>query len=908
MKSHPLKVERELRGWSQARVAEAVGTNTRTVIRWEQGQTIPYPYYRERLCELFGKNARELGLLADESSDVEQNAHEEMREAELAQNEQPTIPLTAAAPSIDPAPSTTEAFWKVPPVFMPLIGRAREIEEIKALLTTPDVRLVTLSGAGGIGKTRLSIQLAHEMWAQFPGGICFVGLTAVNDPAQVMPIIARELDLPDESIPAQERVQKFLRHRQMLLVLDNFEQVAQAAPELEQALAACPLVKMLVTSRVVLRIALEYQYRLSPLAVPGTKQLPDSAAIAQYPAVELFVQRARTIMPSFAVTEANAGTLAKICARLDGIPLAIELAAARVKLLPPEALLPRLSRSLHLLTRGLSTLPQRQQTLRSTIQWSYDLLDAGEQRLFRLLSVFAGGFSLEIAESFFAIIIERDENSPLDALDALDGLDSLIDKSLLQPAVALDETGEARLEMLETIREYGRERLLEEGEMELARAAHAECYLRFSEQAAQELSGQQQAVWLERLEREEGNLQTVMEWMLADIAAPLPRQKARSRKEMALRLVNALGRFWLTRGYLNEGWQFTEQALAASQGEEITPVLVRARVLASQLIMRLGNLERAETLLEQGIKNYRELQDTSHLADALRALGWIAHQKNQPARAYELYEQSLALFKECDNQRGIANTLLNMAFIVQTQGNYEQAALLLEEVVTRQRALGNKVGITSALYQLAQVLFGAQEHPPFDRIRPLLDEGLTLAEEVGDRRGAASIKGLAGWVAFSQGNLAEAGHLLKDFLRFYKDGGDRQITGQYLTILAEVVAAQGDESAARSLLKESMAIGKELGGNNEIVANTLEVMARLLLAQPNYARAAQLCAVAARLREEIQVPMMPGQLAIHERLLAQARKALGEQIFTSLWEESYELSPDEVWYAWQAEILRYNGR
>ena len=905
MKSHPLKIERELRGWSQAKVAEAVGTNTRTVIRWEQGQTIPYPYYRERLCALFGKNARELGLLEDETGDVEQDAQEEPHDAGQPPNEQPAAAPTAATLTIDSAPSPAEALWKVPPVFMQLVGRAREIEEIKALLTAPDVRLVTLSGAGGIGKTRLSIQLAHELWPLFADGICFIGLTAVSDPAQVMSIIARELDLPDESIPAQERLQKFLRNRQMLLVLDNFEHVAQAAPELEHVLAVCPHVKMLVTSRVVLRIASEYQYRLSPLAVPGTKHLPDRATIAQYPAVELFVLRARTIMPSFAVTEANAAALAKICARLDGIPLAIELAAARVKLLPPEVLLPRLSRSLHVLTRGLSTLPERQQTLRNTIQWSYDLLTAGEQHLFRLLSVFAGGFSLEIAESFFAIIAEDQQNSPFDALDALDGLDSLIDKSLLQPAVALDDTGEARLEMLETIREYGRERLLEEGEMELARAAHAECHLRLAEQAAQgpATASQSQAAWLERLEREYGNFQTAMEWMLAGDSSPLPQQKTRNHKAMALRLVSALGWFWLTRGYLSEGWQFTEQALQASQGEEATAILARACTLASQMIMRLGNLERAETLLEQGIKNYRELQDTSNLADALRALGWIAHQKSQPARAYDLYEQSLALFKQCDNRRGIANTLLNMAFIVQTQGNYRQAAILLEEVIARQRALGNKTGILNALYQLAQILFGAEEYPPFDRIHSLLDEGLALAEEVGDRRGAASIKGLAGWVAFGQGNVAEARRLLEDFLHFYKDGGDRQIMGQYLTILSEVVTAQGDEDMARSLLEESMTIGRELGGNNEVVVSALEGLARLAIAQENYARAVQLWAVATRWREEIQTSMMPSQLTDHERALAQARKTLGEQTFTSIWEASYRLSPDEVWAAQQAKII-----
>ncbi|MGH2495124.1 MAG: ATP-binding protein [Ktedonobacteraceae bacterium] len=886
MKPHPLKVERELRGWSQARVAEAVGTNVRTVIRWEQGQTIPYPYYRERLCALYGKNARELGLLAD--------TEEAASELEQRQNEQPAL-LTATEPThSDPIRSPSEPLWKVPPVLMPLVGRAREIDEIKALLTTAEVRLVTLLGAGGIGKTRLSVQLAHEMWPLFAGGICFVALTAVNDPAQVVPTIARELNLQDESVSPFERAQRFLGDKQALLVLDNFEQVAQAAPELEQLLAACPRVKMLVTSRVVLHIASEYQYRVSSLSVPGLKHLPDSAGIAQYAAIELFVQRARTIIPTFQVNDANAVALAKICARLDGIPLAIELAAARIKLLPPEALLPRLSNSLQVLTRGVSTLPERQQTLRNTIRWSYDLLNAGEQRLFRLLSIFTGGLSLETAEFFFTLVADGEENS---LTSSLDSLDSLIDKSLLQPAVASDAWGEPRLEMLETIQEYGRERLLEHGEMEFARMAHAECYLHFAEKAAQELQGLQQTMRLVRLDREYSNIHAAMEWMLGDEITPSPHssQQLPARKEMALRLVNALMWFWLSRGYLNEGWRFAEQALARYQEKAATPILARAYVLASQMIMRLGNLDRAEVLLEQGIAGYRELRDESNLAEALRASGWIAHQKNQSARAYDLYEQSLALFKQHDNRQGIANTLLNMAYITQTQGNYEQARILLEEVVARQRTLSNKWGILNALYQLAQVLFGAEEHPPFDRIHALLNEGLALAEELGDTRGAASMKGLAGWVTFSQGNLPEGRHLVEDCLRFYKEGGDRQITGQYLVTLGEIVMAQGDEDAARSLFEESMAIGKEMGEKNETVAAALEGMAGLAAAQENHAWAVQLWAVAERWREEIQTPIMPGQRIIHERAMEQLRVLLGAETFTTLWEKGSTLSPDEVW-------------
>ncbi len=895
IKTHPLKMERELRGWSQAKVAEAVGTNIRTVIRWEQGQTLPFPFYRERLCALFGKNARELGLLTDSD---EHSGEQDTFQSERPEHAVSELPLAHSTPD----PSTT--FWKVPPVLLPLIGRSGEIAEIKALLTSPEVHLLTLLGTGGIGKTRLSIQLAHEIWPLFADGICFVALTAVGDPEQVVPSIAHELNLSDESIPPVERVQRFLRDRQMLLVLDNFEQVVQAVTALEQLLVACPCVKILVTSRVVLHSALEQQYRLSPLAVPDLHNLPDSVSIAQYPSIALFVQRASTLLPTFQVTAANAATLADICVRLDGVPLAIELAAARIKLLPPHMLLPRLSQSLQVLTKGQPTLPARQQTLRNTIRWSYDLLDADEQHLFRLLSVFVGGFTLGIIESMFAGVMEGTRGS---MTTALDGLDSLIDKSLLQlaePSDELEEQGEPRLEMLETIREYGRECLLEHGEMEFARQKHAWCYLKLAEEAAQELQGTQQMKWLERLEQEHGNLQAAMEWMMEQANAPCTLQGTTDRNIMALRMGNASGTFWLSRGYLAEGWRFMEQALGAYKGEA-TPVLASAYVFAAQLIMRLGNLERAEMLAARGIESYRVLGDRANLAGALRMAGWIAHQRNQVARAYSLYEQSLALFKELDLHRGVAYTMLNMAFILQRQGDCVQAAIMLEEVVIRQRALKNKAGIVNALYQLAQVLFGAEEHPPVQRIRSLLNEGLEMAEELGESRGAASIRGLAGWVAFSQGSLTEARSLVEECLRFYKQGGDREITGQYLAILGEIVTAEGDYKTARSLFEESLAVEKELGERTEIAAVALEGIAQLAIRQGDHRWAVRLWAIAAQVREEIQVAMMPGQRPAHERAVEQARLFLGDKAFTALWNDGQALSVDEVWSA-RHRILPYS--
>jgi predicted ATPase/DNA-binding CsgD family transcriptional regulator/transcriptional regulator with XRE-family HTH domain len=879
-KPHPLRIERELRGWSQAKVAEAIGTNVRTVIRWEQGKTLPFPFYRERLCALFGKNARELGLLAERDEyphdlDTFQGNHE----SELS------LPHSA------PAPSTS--FWKVPPVLSPLIGRVREMNEIQALLTSVEVRLLTVLGTGGIGKTHLSIQLAHNVSPLFADGICFVDLTAVSDPEQVLSLIAHELNLPDEHIPSYERVQRFLHEKQMLLILDNFEQVVQAAPVLERLLAACPYVKMLVTSRIVLHSAMERQYRLSPLTVPDLQHLPDSTAIGQCASVELFAQRASTIQPTFHVTEANAVALAEICVHLDGVPLAIELAAARIKLLPPHVLLPRLSQSLQVLTKGLPTLPARHHTLRDTIRWSYDLLNADEQHLFRLLSVFVDRFTIQAIESIFASVMEGTTKS---MTTALDGLDSLIDKSLVQLAEPEDEAGEPQLAMLETIREYGRECLLKRGEMGLARRSHAEYYLQLAEEAAQELQGEQQSKWLDRLDQEHGNLHAAMQWMLELPDAPGTGSETTNRINLALRMGSALGMFWSSRGYLDEGWKFMEQALSSYEGE-VMPVLASAYGIASQLIMHLGNVDRAEILIERSIEGYRALGDRANLARVLRSAGWIAHQRGQIARAYSRYEESLALFRDLDDHKGIAYTMINMAFILQTQGDCAQAATMLEEVITLQRALKNKAGIANTIYQLAQVLFAAEEHPPIKRIRALLDEGLELARELRSSRDVASLQGLSGWVAFSQGNLAEARRLMEDCLRFYQQGGDREITGQYLAILGEIVTAQGDYRKARALFEESMAVGKELRSKTETTALALEGMAQLAILQENHPWAVRLLSVAAHLRATIQVAILPGQRPAYERKVEQARIFLGEKAFSVLWDEGATLSPDEVWDA-----------
>jgi predicted ATPase/DNA-binding SARP family transcriptional activator len=554
---------------------------------------------------------------------------------------------TSAARWLRIPPTAAVVQHNLPVQRTPLLGREREVAAVCHLLLREEVGLVTLIGPAGIGKTRLGQQIATELLDDFPDGVFFVDLAPIRDPALVAAAIAQVLGVREaQGLPLIESLKAYLRPRQLLLLLDNFEQVLPAASTVAELLAAAPHMKGLVTSRVVLRLRGEQEFPVPPLA-------PDAA-------VELFVQRARAARPDFAVTDEYAPLLAAICQRLDGLPLAIELAAVRIKLFSPAALLSRLERRLPLLTGGARDLPARQQTLRDAIAWSYDLLEEAEKTLFQRLSVFVGGCVLGAAE---VICHPKTGALPPLTIDLLDGVASLVDQSLLWRKEQPD--GEPRFVMLETVREFALECLAASGEEPALRRRHAHCYLSLAEKADARLTGPEQAVWLDRLERELDNLRAGLEWFTHAGEA-----------EKALRLGAALWRFWAVRGYLSEGRERLAGLLAWSgrvppqapslrpgtraaggyprsgwrfpplPGPVQTAVRLKALYAAGVLADAQGDYTAARSLFEEHLGIQRESGDVEAIATALCSLGNIANAQGDQAAARSLFEEALALFQE----------------------------------------------------------------------------------------------------------------------------------------------------------------------------------------------------------------------------------------------------------------------
>ncbi len=765
----------------------------------------------------------------------------------------------------------------LPVQLTPLIGREREVTAVVRLLRHERVRLVTFTSPGGTGKTRLALQVAAEIRDVFVGGVFFVSLASLNDSMLVIPTIARILGIRESmGQPAFARLVEVLQQKQVLLLLDNFEQVVEAALQVVDLLTSCPQLKLLVTSREVLHVRSEHEFAVPPLALPDPAHLPKLAALARTPAVALFLQRAQDARPEFKLTSANARAVVEVCVRLDGLPLAIELAAARMKLLSPQTLLRRLDQPLNVLTGGARDVPARQQTLRNTIEWSYQLLNAREQRLFRWLSIFVGGCSLQAAEAVCT--------GPRDgAGQVLDGVASLVDKSLLQ---RVEQTGrgseeqeDQRLLMLETIREYGLEALIASGEGPGARQAHADYFLHLAEEAEPALKGPLLVDWLERLEREHDNLRAALQWDLES-----------GRGEVALRLGIALERFWVVRGQRTEGLAFLQKALAGSARVAAT-IRAKALLTAARLAFNQSSYDQGERLAQESLALFRELGDKCGIALSLNRLGVAAWRRGDFRAARVLLEEDLILFREMGDRDRVAWSLFMHGLLDNKQGEYTRASSLFEESLALFRELGNKRGIAASLTQLAGTLFVSQGNQ--DMIYPLLEQGLSLDREVGDKEGMAVASLLLGWVALKQRDRAAARSRVEESLTLYQEMEHREGMAEALSMLGKVEAARGDHAFARTLYEESLAMAQEID-DKELLASGLEGLASVVATQGELAWAACLWGTAEALREAIGAPLQPIERADYEQAVAAVRGHLGAETFASAWAEGCAMTVKQV--------------
>lgn len=878
--SDVLRALREARGVTQDGWAAQLGVSRKTVQRWENGERAPdsgaeaaiLKFCRERdLLRAYDRGPLAgMNLTAELLQSLLSEARWRVDGDEVAVNAPEEAPAPAPLATLPPAPEAPLS--NIPVRLTSFVGREREIAQVRRALG--GTRLLTLTGAGGCGKTRLALQVADELLWAYPHGIWFVDLAALADPALTPRAVAAALSLQTtESQPPLEPLIAHLRTRSLLLVIDNCEHLLSACAELvETLLRACPNLEVMTTSREPLGIGGEVVWQVPPLAVPaaedqgGVSGAASAATLPEAPAdipdsMRLFVERARLYRPGFALTAANTAAVAEICRRLDGMPLAIELAAARVKALSAEQIASRIEDRLRLLTAGSRTALPRHQTLRAALDWSFDLLTPEEQALLRRLAVFAGGWSLEAAES-------------VGGGDQLDTLSSLVDKSLV---IVEEVGGEARYRLLETVRHYVSEKLADSDEAVEARNRHLEWYAGFVQSAAAQFRGPHEPAWLARLEGEHDNLRVAFGWALLQ-----------GNGESALRLAARLPRFWEMRGHTGEGKRWLEQALAV----EGAPPSLRALGLggAGVLAYLRGDYLAAHAFFEQSLALSLDLGDRQGIAEAQGNLGRTKLRLGDHTEAHAQLEASLTLHVEHGEQAGIADVQFTLGVISLRQGDYPAASARFEASLAINRETGNMEGIANALEELATVL---GEQGDDGRQAALLDESLTLYRALGDRSGIASILGHLGTGAWARGDYPRALALLEESLALYREVGDRRGVARLLGNQGLVAIYQHDYARAAALCRESLTLYRE-AGDTWAVGRYLSVLAAATLGLGQPVRATELFAAATALRERIGASLPPAVRSGHDQAVATARRVLGEDAFAAAWTSGEGMSPEEA--------------
>ncbi|HLH61664.1 MAG TPA: helix-turn-helix domain-containing protein [Ktedonobacteraceae bacterium] len=1011
------------KGWTQAQLAEEVGTTFETVSRWERGIVIPGLYYRQKLCRVFNKTATELGFedtstpslaaggarvvfLSSAYADAErkfvvslkqelamrditvwssglvkrQSAHhksgileEAIRAVQLVlvilsphskgsthvrhsrnlarhfkrpvcevwiegKSLEDCLPENYGEPGVvidarqarepslynqiiatiervwlTPAdPGTielSEPMWNVHEPTRSLVGRDIPLAKASGLLRGARTRLITLTGPGGIGKTHLALHAAMETREHFVDGTCFVALTSMHDPLLVVPAIARELGIREHSdTPLLERIKAALKQKRFLLLLDNFEQVLEASGQLVELLAACPYLKMIVTSRTRL---------------PGLAQRDDEARFVLLEldtldldaAVALFEQRARAARSTFEITPTNRPAIIEICERLDKLPLAIELAAARIGSLSPQGLLERLKQHPratidHILVDVEKDSSDRQHSLQNTIGWSYHSLGSSEQCLFRRLSVFAGSCALEAVE---AVCEAVDEESG----DVWKHVESLLNKSLLRPT---EQKGEGRLYLLETIRDYALERLKENGEYEVTHRAHAAYYLRLAEEAEPHLKDEQQASWLEKLEREVENLRTTLDWFITN-----------KEEELALRFCAALGRFWRLYGYWSEGRRWLQTALSLSPASDTAAQSRKSRLLAPTAdVSATGGSPLSFVKLDDATRD-SGLSVASTLTERARALyaaGDLAYYQDDNDEARKTLAQTAELSRAIADNGTLALALSTLGLLMHVPDSLAIAHAMLEE---SEQLCRNQ----HLLWELAYVLRRIAQHYVQDGyLKQAIDaatEGLTMAKKLGDRSLAAYISGTLGEIAARQSDIVQAIAYNCEGLSFARDLNDKHLMAITLNNLDYFSALQGEPTLGSNAL-DALKLARELGdqllvnkvlntlgytairqGNfsqalvwyREALSHAIELdskertgwnlygLALVAGAEGQHAQVARLLGAVEKWMD-IATGMLPAERVEYTRLLENAQHQLGKRAFAAARSEGRQLTPTQV--------------